>query len=129
MAIPVADYFDFVTVALHEIGHGLGLSGSFNVESNAGYFGFNGFPVSTSNTYPTISDQFYLSGSTRLIDVTSSSTLGGLLQNNNVWYDGTNAKKANNNQNIKMYAPSVWEAGSSINHLDESAFELEHQTL
>jgi hypothetical protein len=34
--IPKTDLYDFVTVALHEIEHGLGFAGSMNIEGGAG---------------------------------------------------------------------------------------------
>ncbi|HRP37134.1 MAG TPA: chitobiase/beta-hexosaminidase C-terminal domain-containing protein, partial [Candidatus Dojkabacteria bacterium] len=120
---PVTNQYDFVSVALHEIGHGLGLYGAANIDENGNAsISFSGHPNYTSNSYPTISDEYYVSGSTKLIDVTNPNTLKNLLLSNNVYFNGSNAKIANNNQNVKMYAPSIWEGGSSIDHLDEDTF-------
>ncbi len=104
--VPMAGHYDFVTNALHEICHGLGFSGSLRYESGLGVFGFTGFQNNTSASYPVIFDRFTKSGSQRLIEVTNSTTLAGLLTSNNVYFDGSNAKLANNNSNVKLYAPS-----------------------
>lgn len=119
--IPVENKFDFITVALHEIGHGLGLAGSFYVDQNYGYFGLNDYPLVTTGTYPTISDKFYVSGPIRLINVSNPNILGNLLVSDDVYFDGTNAKALNNNQNVKLFAPAEW-SNSSIDHLDENTF-------
>lgn len=120
---PVSYQFDFVTVAIHEIGHGLGLYGSTNIDENGNAsIGFSGYPNNTSTSYSTIADHFYVSGSTRLTNVTNTTTLKNLLLSNNIYFDGISTKLANNNQNVKMYAPTSWEGGSSIDHLDEDTF-------
>ena len=36
--------YDMVTVALHEMGHGLGYLGSANHNGNSGFLGFQGIP-------------------------------------------------------------------------------------
>lgn len=120
---PIEYRYDFVSVALHEIGHGLGLSGASNIDANGNAsIRFSGYPNNTSNSYPTITDEYYVSGSTKLINVTNPNTLKNLFLSNNVYFNGPHAKIANNNQNVKMYAPSTWENGSSIDHLDEDTF-------
>lgn len=121
--IPLGGKYDFVTIALHEIAHGLGVHGSMSEANGIGTFGFSGYPNNSNGNYPPAYDKFGISGSSRLIQVSNSATLAQLLTGNNVFFDGSNVKKANNNANAKLYAPSPWKAGSSFAHLDETAFK------
>ncbi len=125
--IPVEDFYDFASVALHEIEHGFGMAGSMNVQGANGSFGFSGYLTNTTGVYPTIYDKFGKSGTERLIEVTNPTTLAGLLTGNNVVFDGSNAKKANHNANVKLYAPAEWESGSSFSHLNEETFPAGNQ--
>ena len=42
---PWSGTYDFTSVALHELGHGLGFIGSTSVDGNYGSIGFNGTPI------------------------------------------------------------------------------------
>lgn len=119
--VPIENKYDFVTVALHEIIHGLGFTASFRHEHNIGYCGLSGFPNVVSGNFPNIYDKYCVSGSTQLI-TKSGDELGSLLTNGNVSFNGLNAKAANDGINPKLYAPCIWGLGSSISHLDEASF-------
>lgn len=125
--MPQTDKFDFVTIALHEIAHGLGFSPSMNVEdeSTIGEFGISGMPENTS-LFPTIFDKFlyYNTSSDRLVNTPNqSATLKNKLTSNAVFFDGVNSKAVNSNQDVKLYAPATFVSGSSISHLDDIAFQ------
>ena len=107
--------FDFVTVVLHELIHGLGFLGTFNKTSSTGTFGISGL----FNW-----DQFAFQGpSTKLLSLGSGTTaLGSALTSNNVFLNCVNATAANGGVAPKLYAPTSWAPGSSISHLDESTF-------
>ncbi|MFM6070336.1 MAG: hypothetical protein ACKPB9_01920, partial [Dolichospermum sp.] len=106
----------FVSVVLHELGHGLGFSGSMNNQSGSGSWGFAGSPD--------IYDRFTENGSGQSLLDTSlfpnpSTALGSQLTSNNIFFDGSNANAANGGNRVKLYAPSTWNGGSSYSHLDE----------
>jgi hypothetical protein len=109
---------DFVTVVLHEIGHGLGFLGSMNVAGGLGSWGFgSGFPL--------VYDRFTENGSNQALLNTSlfpnsSVALASQLQSNSVFFDGTNTRSANGNAPAPLYAPGTWSGGSSYSHLAES---------
>ena len=110
--------WDFVSVVLHEIGHGLGFSDSFAYSGGVGSYGL-GTP------YPVIYDRFVENGSGQvLINAYGNFTtaLGGQLTSNNVFFGGDIATVANSSGRPKLYAPNPWQGGSSIAHLDESTF-------
>jgi hypothetical protein len=113
---PPAGTYDLVTVAAHEIAHGLNFAGSASVSGTTGSYGISGFPV--------IFDRFMRDGSgTLLTDYTNpSAALKTLLTSNNLWFHGANAMAANGGSRVKMYAPSTWVSGSSYSHLDYSTF-------
>jgi hypothetical protein len=113
---PPMSQYDFVTVVLHEIGHGLGFAGSMQVSGGLGSWGWNtGSPV----TY----DRFTENGSSQSLLNTGlfpnpSAALANQLTSNDVYFNGINAKFANGGNRPKLYAPSTWTLGSSYAHLD-----------
>jgi len=111
--------YDFVTVVLHELGHGLGFSGSMTVDDGTGSaectgvagIGCWGFGTDS----PMVYDHFAENGSgTMLLSYpNNSSQLAAQLTSNNVFFkDGS--------QHYELYAPSTWVQGSSYTHLGES---------
>jgi hypothetical protein len=114
---PPAGLYDLVTVAAHEIAHGLNFFGSAGYSGGTGSYG-NG------TGFPNIYDVFLESGDgTPLISYPNpSAALGTLLTSGDLWFDGVNATAANGGVPVKMYAPSTWAEGSSYSHLDYSTF-------
>ncbi len=128
---PAIDY-NFATVALHEIGHGLGFFDSFSFDdgdpSNGlecgtpgqGCFGF----ADGSGTFPVIFDRFLEDRTDRalLTYANPSRALGDVLQSEGIFFDGPILRGASSDLPVQLFAPSGFEAGSSIAHLDEDAF-------
>ncbi len=111
--------YDFVSVVLHELCHGLGFIGSMRIFNGLGFWGLG--------TSPFIYDRFTLNGwGQRLLDTTlfpnPSATLATELQSNDIFFDGSNAVTAAGGENPKLYAPHVWTSGSSYSHLDEDTY-------
>jgi uncharacterized repeat protein (TIGR01451 family) len=135
-ASPSSNKYDLVTVALHEIGHGLGFISSFFVNTSTvkpcalvgstttgdGCWGL-GFGQ------PAIYDRFVENSSNQqLINTTvftnPSAALGSqLTTTNNVFFNGPNAKAAEGNGNRpRLYSPNPFEISSSILHLDKNTY-------
>ncbi|MEA5464589.1 S8 family serine peptidase [Leptothoe sp. PORK10 BA2] len=117
-----AGQYDFVSVVLHELGHGLGFVGlmDFDAPSGLGSWGFD-------SGFPGIYDQFTVSGrGNSLLDPllypNPSPQLGLELTSNNIYFAGANAVDANNGFAPKLYAPRSWQGGSSYSHLDEDTY-------
>jgi hypothetical protein len=115
--------YDFVSVALHELAHGLGFAGSMTVSvtstGKSGSWGYGG--------YPYIFDLFAVNGQNQKLTDTSlflnpSTALGNQLTSNQVYFNGAHAVAASGGQKPKLYDPTTWEQGSSFSHLDESAY-------
>jgi hypothetical protein len=110
---------DFLSVALHEIGHGLGLSDSFTVSGSSGSWGINGFP--------TIYDTYILNvRNDQLIDrdqfENGSQALKTQLISGRLKFGSELAKPVNGAEYPRIYSPSEFDGGSSISHLDEQVF-------
>ncbi len=117
-----AGKFDFVTVVLHELGHGLGFLGSFDYDTtnSQGSWGLG-------SGLPFIFDLASVNGSgLQLIDVNNfgnpSVALGNELVSNNLFTSGTKTIAANGGTAAPLYAPNPWEDGSSYSHFDEASY-------
>ncbi|MFK7800990.1 MAG: hypothetical protein AB8G95_05120 [Anaerolineae bacterium] len=117
---PPNNEYDFTTVILHEVGHGLGFSGSMFVNSGSGLGSWglgSGFPFSY--------DRFTENGSNQALINTAvfpnnSAALATQLTSGDVFFDGPEASTANGNSPVELYTPSTWSQGSSYSHLGES---------
>src|SRR6478735_1345971 len=110
---------DFVSVVLHELGHGLGFLGFMTIDDNNG-FGTWGPPGEDPGIY----DRFTVDSQGPLVTPASNNTseLGARLLGGDVRFAGTGAVAANGGAPPRLYAPSVWEYGSSYSHLDEDTY-------
>lgn len=119
---PPGNQYDFVTVALRQIGIGLGLKHSFR------YYPVNSTGRWGDDTYgyPNIYDLFIYNGSNQqLIDTAvfpnPSNALYVQMISNNIFFNGPYAVAANGGQPPKLYAPATWWHPSFM-FLDETAF-------
>jgi hypothetical protein len=101
---------DFVTVVLHEIGHGLNfyhtiLTNGTYVDSSPGIY--DSF----------LSDQH----GTRLTLVTDDQRAAAIISDNLFW-DGDYAKAALDGARPRIFAPTQYKDGSSVSHLDEAEY-------
>ncbi|MGB3776460.1 MAG: choice-of-anchor D domain-containing protein, partial [Leeuwenhoekiella sp.] len=111
-----AGLYDFVTVALHEAGHGLGFT---TVRSyNAGTASLR------SGGNPSVYGLFMeLGDGTPLLDLPDPSTeLGDAFTGGDLFMGGTFAVAALAGERPELYAPSTWQGGSSLAHWDEVTF-------
>jgi len=127
---PAQDEFDFVTLVLHEIAHGLGIIGTAEVlffsslNESLGCYGFS--VPNTMNFLPTIFDQFVESGDG--IAVTDFDPdfcwveLRDIFTGDNLVFNGANAIACNSGAPPRLFAPSLFDVGSSFSHFDEDIF-------
>ncbi len=113
--------YDLMSVILHELGHGLGFIGSMSVRNDGlGEWGLKtGFPI--------IYDRFAVNArGERLLDTSlfpnPSIALAGELQSNQLFLDGPQAQASNGGIPVRIYAPVIWDTGSSFSHLDEVTY-------
>jgi hypothetical protein len=118
-ARPPAGQVDFVSVVLHELGHGLGFLGSGRVSGGVGTWGLGtGFPF--------IYDRYVRAFGFSILSAGSSSPL--LLQaytSNNLFFQSpptVSAVGPSIATPAKLFAPASFITGSSYSHLDETTY-------
>lgn len=136
---PARGQVDLATVALHELGHGLGFIGSDDVEdgarggsavdrdpgNDAGRLGFRNRGGTGYVYYPFDGFTAAVSGAgvTPLESLDDGSpALGAALQGNRLFWTGAKAVAANAGARPRLYAPVPYELGSSGSHLDEDTY-------
>ncbi|MCW5592007.1 MAG: pre-peptidase C-terminal domain-containing protein [Burkholderiales bacterium] len=114
--------YDFVSVVLHEIGHGLGFTGGMSVASGQGSWGGGG-----ASAIPYAYDRFTENAAGQDLINTAlfpnpSAALATQLTSGGVYFNGANANAANGGADprVPLYAPATWNGGSSYSHLAES---------
>ena len=113
--------YDFVSIVLHEIAHGLGFTGFFYVDDNVGHYGGDlGFPG--------VFDEFVADPwEVQLVDTAAyrngSRELYNALTSNIMYHKSLAAKAAHEfNRFPRLYAPNPFDEGSSIYHLNEFSY-------
>ena len=113
--------YDFVTAALHEIGHGLGILDI--IDRNTGRYYRDDGPSVYESFLGQTAGVF-----TPLITMTDAERLAAI-GSNDLWWTGTNASAANGGQPIRIYAPPLASDGSGVSHLPLGAGSLWEPSL
>ncbi len=114
---PAGSEFDLYTVSLHELTHALGFASLADANGDSQISGGN------PGVYGVFDSFLERGDGTALFSTTGGATFEGTagdLTSEDVFFDGPNARASNGGQPIKMYAPSPYEPGSSISHIDSS---------
>ncbi|MCP4457711.1 MAG: PKD domain-containing protein [Cytophagales bacterium] len=112
------DVHDFVTVVLHELGHGLGFSGveGYDDTTNEGTWDWFDSKVWVYNLFAELGD------GTRLIDLPNESIeVGNAIVGGDLFFNGPLAVTSLG-ERPELYAPATYNGGSSFSHLDESTY-------
>lgn len=112
-----AGKYDFTTVCLHEIGHGLGFLSFADILGGKGLVRIFGHP----GAY----DRFVenAAGQSLVRDFrTRSRQLAGQLQGGSLFFDSSIARSASGGDPPRLHAPRPFQPASSISHLDEAAY-------
>lgn len=122
--VPASGKVDFVSIVLHELGHGLGFIGAADVSSGIGTVGDQGLPyIYDANVVD--------SAGTSILDAATypnaSTKMASLLEGNGVsgaglFWGGANAAAGNGGARPRLYAPGSFQNGSSYSHLDETTY-------
>jgi hypothetical protein len=120
----VTNEYNFMTVVLHELGHGLGFYGSMGAATNG---------LGSFSNPPDIYDRFAIAGdATPLLGFTNpSSALGAQLISDKTFWNGARAV-SNNGSTPKLEThdftiwgePTAFRHGSSYSHVDEDLYSL-----
>jgi hypothetical protein len=125
---PAPSGVDFVSVAMHELGHGLGFTGHMYEDYNVGFCGDG--PYGFLYPCPTAYDRLVVdSQGVPLLSYmgTDQFTLATRLKSD-ANQGGPNAT-ARHGARVKLYTPAVWDHGSSLSHLDPGTFSGGENTL
>jgi hypothetical protein len=113
--------YDFVTVVLHEIGHGLGFTGFFFVTANTGGYGNYSAGDATAFDIMVINDKNEQLTDTNIFNMPSTGLYNAFISNQ-LFSNSQAAIDGNSGNKTRLYAPSTWNSGSSIYHLNESTY-------
>ncbi len=122
MGTPGSNQYDLLTVALHELSHGLGFIGFFGLNSQNPSLGI------LTNEKPSIFDNFirYKAANLNLVNNASipnnSITLKNALVSDSLFLVSQAILDSNSQTSAKLYAPATFNAGSSVYHLDEFTY-------
>ncbi len=122
----VAGKYNFMTVVMHEVGHGLGFYGSMTSTAGIGSFGYG-------TTQADVYDRFAVTGAgLALLSFTNSSaSLHAQLISNDTFFNGTATKANNSGQSAKLETHDFrvtfpgrgddngFLRGSSYSHIDD----------
>lgn len=113
---PVQRY-DLVTVVLHELCHGLGFFDSMSVTGSTGTYGIGPFPLIYDTFVENLNEK-------RLTDTLlfsrNTTALYRELTGGQLYFDGPLSTNYLKGTRARLYAPSSYDEGSSVSHLDES---------
>ncbi len=116
---PEFEQYDFVSVVLHELGHGLGFISSIERSSEGGPIEWGldaqGRPVPFDFLIKDGQDRWLVQDALQ----NGSPELAAALTSQHVFFSARFAIEAANGAIPELYAPPEWESSSSIAHLDE----------
>ena len=126
---PPPGRFDFATVVLHELGHGLGFVGSARYDDGqdaAECNGTEGFGCWGFGSFPIVFDRFVQDDvGVPFIDTDTypnpSMKLGDLLIQDRLFFDGVTLTTTQGAP-VPVYGPTPFRTGSSYSHFDEGTF-------
>lgn len=119
LAAPPSNQFDFTSVVLHELCHGLGFTSSMRVSGNNGSWGFGtGSPFVYDHYLENASSQQLLS-TTNFAN--TSAALKTQLTSDNLFFNSPTAI-TNGKEKPRIYAPITYEGGSSISHVNDATY-------
>lgn len=110
-----ADKYDFVSVVLHELTHGLGFVGKFYSSGGKGGYGDDGLAAVFDQSVENKTGDRLVNTS---LFVNPSIKLNQNLTSNWLAFD----THLTSGSLPRLYAPTVWDSGSSIYHLDEDTY-------
>ena len=113
-----SEKYDLVTVVLHEICHGLGFFDSMDTDTQNGWYGFNSIPT-IYDTFIENVDGSFLTDTLKFSNY--SSRLLKELTGGKLFFSGPVFRNITGETRAQIYAPSTWDSGSSISHLDENS--------
>lgn len=128
-----ANQFDFVTVVLHEIGHGVGIAGSMRVDDGVAPNECNGTAGAgcwgAGSTWPRIYDRFTERGDgTAMLSIPNNSAEMTTALTTGVWFDGPGSSAVFGDR-VPLHAPGTFAVSSSYSHLSDTFNSTENSLM
>ena len=114
-----AGQIDFMSVVLHELGHGLGFAGSMSIDANG-----LGVHSSTPQKFDRFAYDAATGGNQLLAYANNSTALASVLTSQSNYWGGSGGVSAAGGARPRLYAPASWEPGSSFSHLNEATYGI-----
>lgn len=121
---PLNDQYDLVTAVLHELGHGLGVIGFFDVKNGLGTY---------SAGLPSVYDHFIAKNAGDMLPFRAvsslsalpdnSAALGAYLTSGNLYFDAPLTRRRYGVIRPFLAAPRVFDRAASLYHLDQGFYE------
>jgi PKD repeat protein len=116
---PPSGQYDFVSIVLHELGHGLGFTGVVTYDETSSMGSWDLGDLNLASIY---TKHVELGDGTPITNLAATSTeTGNAFTSNNLFFNGS-LSVLELGQTPKLYAPSTWNQGSSYSHLDETEY-------
>jgi hypothetical protein len=116
------ELYDFISVVLHEIGHGLGFTGFFYVKDKQGAYAYN--ELGDVAAFDLLVER----NNIQLVDTSEydipSFKLANAFTSQYLYANSVAATAVNNNKQPRLYSPSEYDVGSSIYHLNDLTYPL-----
>lgn len=110
---------DLVSVVLHELGHGLGFFGLYQIENGQGELGDSGYPF-IYDSYVANQAGVFLSDTTRFKN--PSTGLATQFTSQKLFFSAPYVTNRNGKLQPQLYSPPTFAANSSIAHLDNALY-------
>jgi Secretion system C-terminal sorting domain len=121
------DKIDFVSVVLHELGHGLGFFGGYTVnQDGTGEVGLSGYPF-IYDTYVANESGLFLADTLRFKN--PSTALASQFIAKGIYFDAPYVTSRNGKARTKLYSPTTFAPTSSIAHLDQTTYQGTQNSL
>lgn len=118
--------YDLVTVVIHELCHGLGFFDSMSAENSLGTYGLGSIPI----VYDTFVENLTEERLTDTLEFTLNSTdLYQELTGGQLYFNGPLTNRYLSGVRPRLYAPTTWDPGSSVSHLDELRTSSENSLM
>src|SRR3990172_617558 len=132
---PPTNTVDLVSVAFHEIGHGLGWDGTFYTykdQQSGIVLGDWGIALGPE-VYPMIFDTFIDDFAFDLLDTEeyprNSPELGQALTSDHIFFNGNETQSVFEIGKLPLYCPTAWDGGSSVYHLRRGDFPVDNPPI
>ena len=105
--------WDFMTVVIHEVGHGLNFFSGIQTDGSTAW---------DESIWGIYESYLELGDGTNLINMATDAERAAAIISDDVYWGGANATAANSDNRVRIYAPNPYEPGSSVSHVNQETY-------